>query len=343
MDIHFDTVVRLMAIGALTLLLVVLVAGQVQRPLKIAMAGILIGSVGYLINTSTFLPVPRSAGPFLDLVSLSTTIWTWLFARWLFERDPPRLIILGIAVIYLTGWYIARFMPSIWLVGFYLLHILSLMLVVNLIYVALSGLSDDLVSKRRLVRIYLPLLIGLQVGGVLTYELIVGPSGGGPIIQTINASLIFTLILFASLALLQTDPELLSAPNNRKEVATNQLSLSPSETVLHEKLNNAMSGGQYRSAGLTIQRLAEHLSTPEHRLRALINQKLGHRNFSSFLNGYRITEAKEKLADRELVSLPILTIAMDLGYNSLAPFNRAFRAETGVTPSDFRKTAIDQN
>jgi len=49
------------------------------------------------------------------------------------------------------------------------------------------------------------------------------------------------------------------------------------------------------------------------------------------------------LADRELVNLPILTIAMDLGYNSLAPFNRAFRAETGVTPSDFRKTAIDQN
>ena len=29
------------------------------------------------------------------------------------------------------------------------------------------------------------------------------------------------------------------------------------------------------------------LGTPEHRLRALINRKLGHRNFSSFLNGYR--------------------------------------------------------
>ncbi len=104
-----------------------------------------------------------------------------------------------------------------------------------------------------------------------------------------------------------------------------------------------MEEGHYRTPALTIAALAEQLSTPEHRLRALINKQLGHRNFSSFLNGYRINEAKEKLANRDLVDLPILTIAMDLGYNSLAPFNRAFRAETGQTPSDFRKSAIDQN
>lgn len=113
--------------------------------------------------------------------------------------------------------------------------------------------------------------------------------------------------------------------------------------MLHDKLIAAMTEGQYRAPSLTIATLASQLDTQEHRLRALINKQLGHRNFSSFLNGYRITEAKEKLSDRSLVDLPILTIAMDLGYGSLAPFNRAFRTETGLTPSDFRKEAIDQN
>ncbi|WP_249172004.1 helix-turn-helix domain-containing protein [Erythrobacter sp. JK5] len=67
---------------------------------------------------------------------------------------------------------------------------------------------------------------------------------------------------------------------------------------------------------------------------------MGYRNFSVFLNRHRIAEARKKLASREDVDLPVLTIAMDLGYNSLPTFNRAFRAETGTTPSEFRREAI---
>jgi len=36
----------------------------------------------------------------------------------------------------------------------------------------------------------------------------------------------------------------------------------------------------------------------------------------------------------------VLTIAMDLGYGSLAPFNRAFRETTGQSPTDFRRAAF---
>lgn len=31
---------------------------------------------------------------------------------------------------------------------------------------------------------------------------------------------------------------------------------------------------------------------------------------------------------------------MDLGYGSLAPFNRAFRDATGTSPSEYRRAAI---
>jgi len=44
------------------------------------------------------------------------------------------------------------------------------------------------------------------------------------------------------------------------------------------------------------------------------------------------------LADPAQEAVPILTIAMDAGFQSLGPFNRAFKATTGVTPTEYRKS-----
>jgi len=38
--------------------------------------------------------------------------------------------------------------------------------------------------------------------------------------------------------------------------------------------------------------------------------------------------------------VPISTIALDAGFQSLGPFNRAFKTETGLTPSEFRAQAL---
>ena len=91
---------------------------------------------------------------------------------------------------------------------------------------------------------------------------------------------------------------------------------------------------------LTISALSAALGHPEHRLRQLINGRLGYRNFSAFLNSYRIPEAQRILADSAQVRKPVLTIALDLGYGSLGPFNRAFKIETGLTPTEFRQQAL---
>jgi AraC-like DNA-binding protein len=37
--------------------------------------------------------------------------------------------------------------------------------------------------------------------------------------------------------------------------------------------------------------------------------------------------------------LPVLSIALEVGYGSIGPFNRAFKARMGMTPSRFRKAA----
>ena len=88
--------------------------------------------------------------------------------------------------------------------------------------------------------------------------------------------------------------------------------------------------------GNRLERLADRLAVPEYRLRRHINQHLGFRNFSQMANHFRIEEAKRRLADPALRRLPILTIAYDCGFGSIGPFNRAFKAQTGVTPQAFR-------
>ncbi|ESQ81784.1 hypothetical protein AEAC466_20390 [Asticcacaulis sp. AC466] len=92
----------------------------------------------------------------------------------------------------------------------------------------------------------------------------------------------------------------------------------------------------YRQDGLTVAALAHRLGLPEYRLRRLINQGLGHRNFAAFINGWRIGDARQALDDPTQDAVPILTIALDAGFASLGPFNRAFKAMTGLTPSDYR-------
>ena len=99
----------------------------------------------------------------------------------------------------------------------------------------------------------------------------------------------------------------------------------------------------YRREGMTIGSLAAELDVPEYRLRQLINEGLGYRNFNAFLNHYRIEEAKAALVDPGQKEVPVLTIAMDTGFQSVGPFNRAFKAATDLTPTEFRRLALAKN
>ena len=99
----------------------------------------------------------------------------------------------------------------------------------------------------------------------------------------------------------------------------------------------------HRREGLTIGLLSAELSVPEYRLRRLINEGLGYRNFNAFLNHYRIEEAKAALADPGQKEVPVLTIAMDTGFQSVGPFNRAFKTATDLTPTEFRRLALARN
>ncbi len=79
---------------------------------------------------------------------------------------------------------------------------------------------------------------------------------------------------------------------------------------------------------------------PEYRLRRVINQQLGYRNFNAFINRWRLDEARAALADPARRALPVLSIALEAGFQSIGPFNRAFKTSTGLTPTEFRKQKL---
>ena len=120
--------------------------------------------------------------------------------------------------------------------------------------------------------------------------------------------------------------------------------LDPADQRLAAALDLAMAPDSpkaaWRAEGLTLAALASRLAVPEYRLRRHINQRLGHRNFNAYVNGLRIAAAQQALVDPALAGRPILSIALDLGFASIGPFNRAFKAITGLTPGDFRQQAV---
>ncbi len=96
----------------------------------------------------------------------------------------------------------------------------------------------------------------------------------------------------------------------------------------------------FRVDDLTLGLLALKLAVPEYRLRRFINLRLGHRNFNAYVNGLRLAEARAALADPARQGASVLEIALEAGFASIGPFNRAFKATSGVTPSEFRRRAL---
>ncbi|MEM7077543.1 MAG: helix-turn-helix domain-containing protein [Pseudomonadota bacterium] len=93
----------------------------------------------------------------------------------------------------------------------------------------------------------------------------------------------------------------------------------------------------YRQPGLSVRDLAQHLVVPEYRLRQVIHEELGFRNFSALLHHYRVGEVAKGLQDAAQNRTPVLTLALSAGYQSINPFNRAFRELHGMTPTEYRR------
>jgi AraC-like DNA-binding protein len=212
---------------------------------------------------------------------------------------------------------------------------------------ALAGRATDLVEWRRRLRVAYAIAIVLYTLLVIASDwLWVGGLSAAPFSLANAIGMMALIFLFAVVgSLAPTDQQWTAAAGRATPAASNALPATPPPSGLDAALLAALRklidhGKVYREPDLSIASLSQKLDIPEYRLRHLINHQLGHRNFSAFINGYRLAEAEAALSDPAQADVPILTIALDAGFGSIGPFNRAFKAQTGVTPTEYRRTRL---
>jgi len=292
----------------------------------------------------------------LRLFDSFSTLFIWWFGLSLFDDDfELGLFEWSAAAIYAAialpvKWYFLG-LGELWFPQMYFVSAsIGVLMMLHLAYKAIKGRKEDLLEKRRRVRVWFAGSIGLVLTASIVIELAANVSGLDSK-NTIWITYTFTLpiAIWAVLWITQLNPnaikfESATLRNELEPKAENKADIDPRDIVVHKKLVALMEEERvYSTNGLTIGSLASLLAIPEHQLRVLINRSMGYQNFSSFLNHYRIKDVQDAFALDEHRRTPILTLAMNAGFSSLAPFNRAFKKEVGLTPSDYRSNLLDRS
>ena len=208
------------------------------------------------------------------------------------------------------------------------------------LYWTIADWRGDLIESRRRVRMLTSIAVGLDliVSGLLS-RLLIDPNTvlnyQSHVALGASHLAIWLFLLFqlsgGNMGVF-LDPAREPKPSPPPPKAAN-----PETTAALARLTALLEEGRiYRRAGLSLADLATRVGLPEYRLRALIHEELGYANFNAFLHAYRIREAAAQLRDPALRRMPILTIALSVGYQSINTFNRGFRDVMGMTPSAFR-------
>jgi AraC-like DNA-binding protein len=341
---------------ALLVLLGVIVLRDTRRaPVGCFAALFAFGVAAYAISSSPGFNTVRL--PWLipiALVSMGNPAIFWLYATASFNDDfrpSGRHFLPWLASVALGAWC-AFGGQTLACLAF---DLLALLFVALAIWHALAGRAIDLVEGRRRFRVALTVLAALYTAAIIVSELVSRghhDNGAAAIhvgtqaipVSTINAIGLLAMAFVAAVARLshwrwgESAAAAESETPRQRGGRDEPPAADEQETALLAALHHLMTEQKaYREEGLSVAALAAKLDIPDYRLRRLINQRLGHRNFSTFVNGFRLAESMEALADPGQDAVPILTIALDAGFQSIGPFNRAFRAATGTTPSEFRR------
>lgn len=340
-----DIFARGLAVGVIIVLGLALGVSAASRQVRWIAVLTTLSIASWLVTEShvLYLATGSSYVPLLPAYAVGGMFW--LFALAMFEDRPPTpLHWAPAALLVVTGIICQRIGPpdDAWLWA--ARNVFSAALTLHAGFVVIRGWAGDLLEARRRLR-------GLMVAAAAAYGVCntviwlvfkSDPAGDAWLMWTVGRPygvLLFAAILVAIAAVfLQARPSGVIAPRRSAGGAGGRTEAA--ERLMLGKLNQLMGEGAWRREGLTIGEVARQLEEPEHRLRRLINQRLGHRNFADFVNSYRIEAAKRRLADPQDARTTIAAIAFDLGYGSLGPFNRAFRAATGATPTEWRREAL---
>lgn len=347
---HIDFFIRYACIGQLLLLIAYLLYKPYRKQsaprAQIIPLMLTLGIAAYLLLTAPYSPRPQGfIRSILLMFTHSMPVFLWLYGKQLFddEFDLKRWPFWGksalglLAVFYIYIFLIKGGGGHLQMVS----HVIALVFIVHLLVSVIATWRSDLVEQRRVARFWFVLLVGLFFLMLDLVELSNTRLNRHQIFMLMNAFICFigtsviAVLLFLHKLSTNAEAEAISTPAVQRYSR-----LIPQENLLAKKLHSFIEDEGYLQSDLTISKLSEQLECADHHLRKLINQSLGYTNFNAFLNHYRIEAARKRLVE---TSLPVLTIALDVGYGSIASFNRAFKDIVGITPTVYRTTAQQQN
>lgn len=346
-----DAALRGTLLALLLLMVVMLRRDRPQLPASRACVALCLGLCVQVVSATPLFEaeVPRLWQAPLVAISVGNAALFWVFVQALFDDEFG-----------LRPWHVAAWLSAAGLSGINCAVLansasplapfsMGLQRTLPLLFAVLAALAAarhwraDLVEERRRLRSFIVVTgIGYTLASLAAR--LAAPQGRlAGLTATLDvAALLLIVAVVASRLLRLTNSDLLPArpapcPTPQPEQPA-PLAPDPAEDRLAQALQTMMvTERAYRTEDLTVAGLAARLAVPEYRLRRLINQRLGHRNFNAFVNGFRLDQARNALADPARRDLPVLTIALDSGFQSIGPFNRAFKATTGLTPTEFRK------
>lgn len=301
-------------------------------------------AASYSIGISSLVPAWHA-----PLIALSTgnIVVFWLFTRALFDDAFRMRWWHGLVWAMVTAF---SFVGCVWIApagnvrfSVTVVNLIVLVFIALAVGQTIASWSADLVERRRRVRVFI--VCAAVLYGGLNALLQIGVAGNdvSDPANAINMGVLACVVAAIAYAMMRVDGADLFPVAAEPAIASSQPVIdAAADRKLIDALMRLMADERvYRQENITIGALAGRLKIPEYRLRRLINQRLGYRNFNVFLNNHRIEEAKAALADPAQAEVPVITIAMDAGFQSLGPFNRAFKAVTGVTPTEYRRLKVN--
>ncbi len=117
---------------------------------------------------------------------------------------------------------------------------------------------------------------------------------------------------------------------------TNPVSQEQSDQLYLKIVKIVEDDEQYKNNELTLTSIGNLLKVSPQIISLVINQK-SEQNFNSFINTYRINESIKLLQEEAYKHQTIASIANEIGFNSISTFNTAFKKQTGITPTVFKK------
>lgn len=335
--IYLDLALRSGAVTLLLLLAALLWRAPISWEGRLSVFAVAVTESAFMVTTAALpldLPTTLQSNLIL-LTSLKPAALTWLIVTIFLDAPGRRWPWLIASLVTSAAHYANLSFPD---APSYCLP-MAMLLFGALLALSLWTSRDDLVECRCHARPgFAAAIAGLAL--FLTSAQFVGALENGTVLLALSqsAGTLFVALAF-SVWLLRPDADRWPGETTSDEAKDPPTQDKFADPALIARIEAAMAGRIWKEEGLTIGALATKLAVPEHRLRRAINQGLGYRNFSSFINQARIEAACAALTNPALMSTTVLEIAYDVGFSSMGPFNRAFRAEIGQSPTEYRRRA----